>query len=121
MEPNRELVITLQGRELKCAYPTVGQFIDMKTEEIMLSKNYGKELLMSGLVEEQTAYLMVRAISCINALFPNIKEDLKVASLKDVAISDFEEIYSVYLTKVAPWLQAWQNKFTEALQRREEK
>lgn len=112
------MTIELQGRQFTCAYPTVGQFIDIKTAEVEYSKGAAKSLLTSGLVEEQTAYLFIRALACIQSLFPEVKEELKIKELKDLALPDFSEIYKVYLEVVSPWLSSWMDKFNEALEKK---
>lgn len=104
--------VEVLGNIYTVEFPTVGKFIDIKVLEQKLSKGYSKELLM-GLGEDIDAYLYITSYAHVKVLMPDLSRDLKINSLLDLSLEDFEPITEVYLKEIKPWFDDIKNKLRD--------
>lgn len=104
--------LTFRGNSYLISYPTVGQFIDIRVIEQQLSKGTLKELL-SGLGSSIDAFLYITTFAHIQILVPELIKDLRVKSLLDLQVEEFDELADLYSEHIAPWLQEWMDKMKE--------
>ena len=106
--------IVFRGRNLSLKYPTVGQMIDIKVIEQQLSRGTFRDLLL-GTGEDIDVYIYIRTFSHIKVLLPELIGDLKVDSLLDLSIDDYQELVDLYSNEIQPWLQNWQQSLREKM------
>ena len=109
--------VQIQGRTYTTSYPTVGQMIDIQVVEKQLSRGTAKDLLISGMGKDIDAYLYITTFAHMSVLFPTLKSDAKVKTLLDLSLEDFQELVDVYMDEIQPWLQEWEEKIKERLQK----
>lgn len=109
--------VQIQGRTYTTSYPTVGQMIDIQVVEKQLSRGTAKDLLISGMGKDIDAYLYITTFAHMSVLFPTLKGDAKVKTLLDLSLEDFQELVDVYTDEIQPWLQEWEEKIKERLQK----
>lgn len=109
--------VQIQGRTYTTPYPTVGQMIDIQVVEKQLSRGTAKDLLISGMGKDIDAYLYITTFAHMSVLFPTLKGDAKVKTLLDLSLEDFQELVDVYTDEIQPWLQEWEEKIRERLQK----
>lgn len=109
--------VQIQGRTYTTSYPTVGQMIDIQVVEKQLSRGTAKDLLFSGMGKDIDAYLYITTFAHMSVLFPTLKGDAKVKTLLDLSLEDFQELVDVYTDEIQPWLQEWEEKIKERLQK----
>lgn len=109
--------VQIQGRTYTTSYPTVGQMIDIQVVEKQLSRGTAKDLLISGMGKDIDAYLYITTFAHMSVLFPTLKGDTKVKTLLDLSLEDFQELVDVYTDEIQPWLQEWEEKIKERLQK----
>lgn len=109
--------VQIQGRTYTTSYPTVGQMIDIQVVEKQLSRGTAKDLLISGMGKDIDAYLYITTFAHMSVLFPTLKSDAKVKTLLDLSLEDFQELVDVYTDEIQPWLQEWEEKIKERLQK----
>lgn len=109
--------VQIQGRTYTTSYPTVGQMIDIQVVEKQLSRGTAKDLLISGMGKDIDAYLYITTFAHMSVLFPTLKGDAKVKTLLDLSLEDFQELVDVYMDEIQPWLQEWEEKIKERLQK----
>lgn len=109
--------VQIQGRTYTTSYPTVGQMIDIQVVEKQLSRGTAKDLLISGMGKDIDAYLYIITFAHMSVLFPTLKGDAKVKTLLDLSLEDFQELVDVYTDEIQPWLQEWEEKIKERLQK----
>ena len=107
---NRELTVTAGGRNYTVKYPNVGQLIDIATRESNLSRGAIKDLMFSGLADQQDAYVYIKVIAFVEVMLPKLIDDLKVETLLELAPEDFQQLTQVYLKDILVWLNAWKEK-----------
>lgn len=109
--------VQIQGKTYTTSYPTVGQMIDIQVVEKQLSRGTAKDLLISGMGKDIDAYLYITTFAHMSVLFPTLKSDAKVKTLLDLSLEDFQELVDVYTDEIQPWLQEWEEKIKERLQK----
>ena len=109
--------VQIQGRTYTTSYPTVGQMIDIQVVEKQLSRGTAKDLLISGMGKDIDAYLYITTFAHMSVLFPTLKGDAKVKTLLDLSLEDFQELVDVCTDEIQPWLQEWEEKIKERLQK----
>ena len=67
------------------------------------------------LVEHIDVYIYIRTFSHIKVLLPELIGDLKVDSLLDLSIDDYQELVDLYSNEIQPWLQSWQQSLREKM------
>jgi hypothetical protein len=107
--------IKVCGQDYTMNFPTVGQFIDIKVLETNLSQGTMKQMIL-GNGDHLDAYLYITTYAHLSILCPQMIKDLKVKSMLDLSLEDYEELTQIYLTEIQPWIQevrsAIRNKVT---------
>lgn len=94
--------INVNGNSYTTKFPKVGQIIDIKVLENQLAKGTSKELI-TGLPEDLDVYIYISAYAHFTVLFPDLLKDLKVSSLLDLDIRDYEVLVKEFV-KVKEWI-----------------
>jgi hypothetical protein len=110
--------IKFKNNEYLLKYPTVGQLIDIRVSEQLLSKGTSKDLLM-GLNADIDSYVYITTIAHIQVLLPELVKDLKVP-LRDLDPLDFEELVNLFSNEISPWLTEWQEGIKEKMKQKSE-
>lgn len=95
--------IDVCGNSYSIEYPTVGKFIDIKVLETQLSKGMSTQMVY-GTVDQQAAYVYIMTYAHFAILCPQLMKDLKVDSLFDLSMDDFDKLVDVYVKEIQPWL-----------------
>lgn len=106
--------IVFKDNNFSLSYPNVGQMIDIRVLEQQLSKGTIKELLM-GTGEDIDAYIYIRTYSHIKVLLPELIDSLKVETVFDLSVEDFQELVDLYSNEIQPWLSEWQKQIREKM------
>ena len=107
---NREIVVTMGGRNYTVKYPNVGQFIDIASKENVLSRGTLKDMAFSDLSYQGDAYVYVKIIAFVEVMMPELVRDLKVNSLLELDPVDFQELTNMYFDKILKWLNEWKER-----------
>ncbi len=111
-------IIKFKENEYQLKYPTVGQLIDIRVNEQLLSKGTVKELI-TGLNADMDSYIYITTISHIQILLPELVKDLKVP-MRELDILDFQELVDLFSNEISPWLNEWQEKIKEKMKQKGE-
>lgn len=95
--------IVVCGNTYKVDYPTVGKFIDIKVLETQLSKGMSSQMVF-GTKDQQAAFVYITTYAHFAVLCPQLMKDLKVDSLFDLSIEDFNSLVEVYVKDIQPWI-----------------
>jgi len=106
--------ISVQGQNFTLTYPNVGQFIDIKVLETKLSQGTSGQLV-SGTPSQLDAFLFITTYAHFAVLCPELLKNLKVSSLLDLSVKDFEELSKVYLKEIQPWLDGVKKEIKEGM------
>jgi len=111
-------VVKFKENEYQLSYPTVGQLIDIRVKEQLLSKGTTKELL-TGINADVDGYIYITTIAHIEVLLPNLIKDMKVPLL-EMGLLDFQDMVDLYSDQIAPWLNDWKEQIKEKMKSRSE-
>ena len=106
--------IKVQGQTFTLKYPNVGQFIDIKVLEAKLSQGTSGQLV-SGTSAQLDAFLFITTYAYFSILCPELMKQLKVSSLLELSIKDFEELSKIYLEEIQPWIDGVKNEIKEGM------
>lgn len=106
------LSLRILNNDYVVKYPTVGQFIDIKVQENIISKGQLTDLIFIGtsMTQEADAAIAIKTLAFFLVCVPEMIKDLKVKSIRDLDMIDFLELRKVYIREIAPWLNEWQEK-----------
>lgn len=111
--------ITIQGQNYTLKYPNVGQYIDIKVLETKLAQGMVSQLV-SATPAHLDAYLFITTYAHLSVLCPELMSTLKVNSLLDLSIDDFEELSEIYLKEIQPWLDSIKNEMKQGMKNAKE-
>lgn len=99
-------------------YPTIGQFIDLRVKENIISQGQLVDLMIAGvkLFEAADAALAVKVVAFFQVCVPELMKDLKVKNIRDLSVKDFLHLRKAYVKEVLPWLNEWQDKMKALLE-----
>lgn len=106
--------IKVCGRTYDLNYPNVGNFIDIKVLETKLSQGSAM-LLVNGTGEQLDAFFYITTYAHFQVLCPDLLKDLKVNSLLELSLDDFQELLNVYLNDIQPWISGIQKAVKEKM------
>lgn len=106
--------ITIQGQKFTLKYPTVGQYIDIKVLETKLAQGTASQLV-AGTPAQLDAFLFITTYAHFAVLCPELMSQLKVKSLLDLSIDDFEELSEIYLKEIQPWLDSAKKEMKQGM------
>lgn len=106
--------IVICGRSYKLDYPTVGRFIDIKVLETQLSKGLSSQMVF-GTKDQQAAFVYITTYAHLAVLCPQLMKDLKVDSLFDLSIEDFNKLVEVYVQEIQPWISEVKDQVKERI------
>lgn len=106
--------IKVCGRTYDLKYPNVGNFIDIKVLETKLSQGSAMSLV-NGTGEQLDAYFYITTYAHFQVLCPDLLKDLKVNSLLELSLLDFQELLNVYLQEIQPWIAEIQQAVKEKM------
>lgn len=95
--------IEVCGQSYTIKFPNVGQFIDIRVKENQLSQGSLRDLLL-GVGNQIDAYLYITTFAHFVVLCPELIKDLKVDSLLDLSIVDFQELSNLFVKEIRPWI-----------------
>lgn len=106
--------IKVQDQTFTLNYPNVGQFIDIKVLETRLSQGTSAQLV-AGTPAQLDAFLFITTYAHFAVLCPDLLKQLKVTSLLDLSIKDFEELSGIYLKEIQPWIEGIKTEIKEGM------
>lgn len=106
--------IKIQGQEFTLTYPNVGQFIDIKVLETKLAQGTSAQLV-AGTAAQLDAFLFITTYAHFAVLCPDLMKQLKVDSLLDLSVKDFEELSEVYLKDIQPWIDGVKKEIKDGM------
>ena len=106
--------IKVCGRTYDLNYPNVGNFIDIKVLETKLSQGSAM-LLVNGTGEQLDDFFYITTYAHFQVLCPDLLKDLKVNSLLELSLDDFQELLNVYLNDIQPWISGIQKAVKEKM------
>lgn len=109
---NKELEFKIKGNAYKISFPNVGQYIDIQTTKMALSKNQYGSMERSFLPVMQRALNMIDIESIFSILCPEMIKDLFPNGFNELGIKDYQELEKAYSEQVVPWWQEIENLFT---------
>lgn len=109
--------IEIAGNSYVIEYPNVGKFIDIKVLETQLSKGMSTQMVY-GTVDQQAAYIYIMTYAHLAVLCPQLMKDLKVDSLFDLSMEDFDNLVEVYSKEIQPWLSRVKEQVKERIDER---
>jgi len=110
--------IKFKENEYQLKYPSVGQLIDIRVIEQQISKGTAKDLL-TGLNADVDSYIYITTMAHIQVLLPELVKDLKVP-MRDLDISDFQELIDLFSDEISPWLTEWRDKMKDKIKQKSE-
>lgn len=106
--------IQVCNRTYDLKYPNVGNFIDIKVLETKLSQGTAMSLV-NGTGEQLDAFFYITTYAHFQVLCPELLKDLKVNSLLELSLDDFQELLNVYLNDIQPWISGIQKAVKEKM------
>lgn len=112
---DRILKFQYGGREYKMEFPTIGQYMDIETKKMELSKGKLGDLIAARTISSLRTVQCIECISLLQVLCPSILGDIKVLSLEEIDAKDFVSILKLYSETILPWYSTWFKEFNDAL------
>lgn len=109
---NRKLTFQVKNNSYTVEFPTVGQFIDIESLKVSVSKGEYGNLIRSGTSAGFDALELIDVACYFKVLCPKLAEDLG-RPYEDLDAIDFLELRQVYREKIKPWLNGWYKLFKE--------
>jgi len=106
--PEKSITFSVLENEYKITFPNNGQYIELQSTKVRLSRDtYGA---LSGNYEtsSQWAKYTIDMIAFMTILCPKLKEDLKVASLSELDMLSSKVLVKAYIEQIVPWLDEWE-------------
>jgi len=97
------LIFKVKGKEYPINFPTVGQYYDIEASKQILGKGFYNSIIQSNLVSASYAADMIDIESFLSVLCPQLMDDLKCKSFKDLGIKDYLELKKAYEEQFVPW------------------
>jgi hypothetical protein len=105
--PQKNLSFSIAEVEYNVEFPSNGQFIEIETMKIRLTKDTYHILSEGQTVSSQLARFTVDMIAFFSVCCPKLKENMKVASFSELDMMSSKKIMKVYMDKILPWLTDW--------------
>jgi hypothetical protein len=109
---NRTITFTVKGNTYTASYPTVGQFFDMESNKVVLSKGQFGGMLDAGTFMSFDAIQNIGIVAFIKTMCPQLIKDLKVEKIEDIDLIDFKELVETYNQQIKPWFDNWYKLYT---------
>lgn len=104
-----------QGRNYSVSFPTVGQYMDIESEKIVISKNQWSNLVFQKTLSSFRAMQIIECIATLKILCPDIFKDMKVDNYRNIDAKDFLELLNVYNKEISPWYGEWFEEFNSVI------
>ncbi len=104
---NRTIIFSVKGNQYNIDFPTVGQFIQMESRRMILSKGTYRDLISSNMISSFQAYQLIDMVVTLEAICPKLIADLKVDSIEELDLFDSLELLEDYIKVVNPWTNDW--------------
>ena len=114
-EIERIKTFKFKGEDYKVEVPTVGQYLDIENEKLINSDGHWTDLIRSQTVSALRSIQIIECISVLKVLCPDLFNNMKVTSYKDIDVMDFVELLSIYNNIINPWYSAWFKNFNEII------
>lgn len=100
---SENLKLLVKGNDYVVKFPTVGKVVDIDIQKSILSSGQYSILSTMGMETSVMALDKIDMEAVFNVLCPKIMKDLKVNSIDDLEIEDFNELRKIYTEEVVPW------------------
>jgi len=117
MSLKRSLSVKIKDNNYVVNYPSVGQFLDIESSKVNLTRGAFGEMVRSGTNKALDAVLMAEVIAHFIVLLPELNENLKAKNLSSLDIVDFVELVKVYKGEIKPWIDGWYKVYNEAIEK----
>lgn len=97
------LIFKVKGKEYPINFPTVGQYYDIEASKQVLGKGFYNAIIQSNMKTALHAADMIDIEATLTILAPQLMEDLKCKSFKDLGIKDYLELRDAYEQQFIPW------------------
>lgn len=108
---------SFRGNEYKIEFPTIGQYFDIETDKMLISKNKWGELILAKTVSSFRALQSMECVVVLKNLCPDLFKDFKVSSYSEIDAKDFLDLTKIYLENIQPWYSEWFKEFNEILEK----
>jgi len=117
----REITVTVRENSYKISFPNVGQLIDIENMKSILSKGMYSNMENARTIDSQYALNMIDMEAYFSILAPELVEDLKVKSFRDLSIVDSVELQNIYAKKLVPFIKEWRDIISKPIESDDDK
>lgn len=107
--PQKKISITIDENTYDIDYPKNGQFIQIESLKIALTRGSYNSLSESSNTSTVYAKYTVDMIAFFSTCCPKLREDLKVETFADLDMLSTKKLMKVYINTVYPWLMEWES------------
>lgn len=100
-----KLVITLKGKQYTTKEVVVGRVLDVWRLRTAISGGSYGLIYRVGMDAADEVLNIVNIEAFLTVFCPEVIEDLKPTSIREMGISDFNELKEVYLKEIEPWFE----------------
>lgn len=101
----KKTLISVASFDYEINFPNVGQLQDIEAMKIALTNGRYVDMALSGLKTHNFALDMADSISYLSVLCPDLKDDLKIKSWRELDPFVAKEIIKVYKGKFLDWFK----------------
>lgn len=98
-------VVKIKGKDYTVQFPNVGQYYQIEVNKQRLSGGYYNTLLQNPTVSASNALDAIDIEATLSVICPQLLQDLKVHSLSELGLQDFQELRKIYLEQIFPFLK----------------
>ena len=109
---NKELEFKVKGNVYKIKFPNVGEYIDIQTMKMSLSRNQYGSMERAFLPSMQRALNMVDIESILTVLCPDLVKNLVPEGFSKLGLKDYKELEGAYSEQIVPWWKEIEDIFT---------
>lgn len=105
----REIQVKIRENSYKVEFPNVGKLQDIERLKAVLSGGMYGSMESNRTMDGQFALDMIDMEAYFTVLIPDLIEDLKVKSFRNLSIEDAVEIKEIFVKQLLPFMKQWRD------------
>lgn len=99
----RKKTFTIEGHVYEVEFPSTGGLMNIEIIKAQLSNGQYEIIASNSSTASQYSKFLIDMISVFSVLFPDLKKDMNVKSIRDLDVIHSKKLLKIYLDQVLPW------------------